>query len=109
MRGPGASRCSTRRSVAGRWMGSRREHARPPGPCSAARLATRAPVSCAPVNPNQTFVLIHGAWHGAWCWHKLTPLLEGSGARVIAPDLGALGSFEECAQLISEILEREPG
>ena len=39
----------------------------------------------------KTFILIHGAWHGAWCWHKLIPLLEASGARVIAPDLPSMG------------------
>lgn len=32
-------------------------------------------------------LLIHGGWHGAWCWHKLIPLLEDSGHTVIAPDL----------------------
>lgn len=21
------------------------------------------------------FVLVHGAWHGPWCWNKLTPVL----------------------------------
>ena len=39
-----------------------------------------------------TFLLVHGAWHGAWCWHKLTPLLEAAGARVLAPDLPSMGS-----------------
>ena len=39
-----------------------------------------------------TFVLIHGAWHGAWCWHKVKPLLEAGGARVIAPDLPSMGA-----------------
>jgi pimeloyl-ACP methyl ester carboxylesterase len=34
--------------------------------------------------------LIAGAWHGAWCWHRLTPLLERHGARVIAPDLPSM-------------------
>lgn len=38
-----------------------------------------------------TLVLIHGAWHGAWCWHKLTPLLEAGGATVLAPDLPSMG------------------
>jgi len=38
-----------------------------------------------------TFVLIHGAWHGAWCWYKVIPRLEGAGHRVIAPDLASLG------------------
>ena len=39
-----------------------------------------------------TFVLIHGSWHGAWCWYKVIPLLEQAGHRVIAPDLPSLGS-----------------
>jgi pimeloyl-ACP methyl ester carboxylesterase len=38
-----------------------------------------------------TFVLIHGAWHGAWCWHKVTPLLQSRGHTVHTPDLPALG------------------
>jgi pimeloyl-ACP methyl ester carboxylesterase len=38
-----------------------------------------------------TYVLIHGAWHGAWCWHKVVPLLEAKGHKVITPDLPALG------------------
>ena len=38
-----------------------------------------------------TFLLIHGAWHGAWCWHKLVPRLEKFGHTVIAPDLPSLG------------------
>ena len=29
------------------------------------------------------FVLVHGAYHGAWCWERLTPLLEAAGHRVI--------------------------
>jgi pimeloyl-ACP methyl ester carboxylesterase len=32
-------------------------------------------------------VLIHGAFHGAWCWESLTPVLEGLGHSVVAPDL----------------------
>ncbi len=34
-----------------------------------------------------TFVLIHGAWHGGWCWWKVEPLLRQSGSRVYAPSL----------------------
>jgi pimeloyl-ACP methyl ester carboxylesterase len=39
----------------------------------------------------RTFVLIHGGWHGAWCWHRLTPLLQAAGHRVVAPDLPSMG------------------
>lgn len=34
-----------------------------------------------------TFALVHGAWHGAWCWEKVTPLLQLAGHDVVAPDL----------------------
>lgn len=34
-----------------------------------------------------TFVLVHGAWHGAWCWERLIPELEALGHRAIAMDL----------------------
>lgn len=38
-----------------------------------------------------TFVLIHGAWHGAWCWRSLIPELEALGHQAVAPDLPGLG------------------
>jgi pimeloyl-ACP methyl ester carboxylesterase len=38
-----------------------------------------------------TFVLVHGAWHGGWCWKKLTPLLRATGHEVFAPTLTGLG------------------
>jgi pimeloyl-ACP methyl ester carboxylesterase len=34
-----------------------------------------------------TYVLIHGAWHGGWCWQRVTAELERSGHRVLAPTL----------------------
>ncbi|HEY4606616.1 MAG TPA: alpha/beta fold hydrolase [Acidimicrobiia bacterium] len=33
------------------------------------------------------FVLVHGAYHGAWCWERLIPELEAKGHRVTAVDL----------------------
>ena len=39
-----------------------------------------------------TFVLIHGAWHGGWCWERVAPLLVAKGHRVIAPDLPGMGA-----------------
>src|SRR6185503_18313002 len=38
-----------------------------------------------------TFVLVHGAWHGGWCWRKLTPLLRAAGHTVFTPTLTGLG------------------
>jgi pimeloyl-ACP methyl ester carboxylesterase len=34
-----------------------------------------------------TFALVHGGYHGAWCWEQLTPLLEAAGHDVVAMDL----------------------
>jgi pimeloyl-ACP methyl ester carboxylesterase len=38
-----------------------------------------------------TFVLVHGAWHGAWCWRRVTRLLGRDGHEVFAPTLTGLG------------------
>ncbi len=38
-----------------------------------------------------TVVLIHGAWHGAWCWDRVAPLLEQSGHEVVRFDLPGHG------------------
>jgi pimeloyl-ACP methyl ester carboxylesterase len=42
--------------------------------------------------PRRTFLLVAGAWHGAWCWSRLTPLLEAAGHRVLAPELSGTGA-----------------
>jgi pimeloyl-ACP methyl ester carboxylesterase len=39
-----------------------------------------------------TFVLIHGAWHGGWCWERIAPLLVWEDHRVLAPDLPGMGT-----------------
>jgi len=39
----------------------------------------------------ETFVLVHGAYHGAWCWYKLSPELESRGHEVVTFDLPAHG------------------
>jgi pimeloyl-ACP methyl ester carboxylesterase len=38
-----------------------------------------------------TYVLVHGAWHGGWCWKKVTPLLRAAGHEVFTPTLTGLG------------------
>ena len=37
------------------------------------------------------FILIHGAWHGGWCWERVVPLLRAAGHSVLAPDLPGMG------------------
>ena len=37
-----------------------------------------------------TFVLVHGAWHGAWCWRRVARLLRRAGHEVFAPTLTGL-------------------
>jgi pimeloyl-ACP methyl ester carboxylesterase len=37
-----------------------------------------------------TFVLVHGAWHGAWCWRRVAKLLIARGHDVFAPTLTGL-------------------
>ena len=38
----------------------------------------------------KTFVLIHGAWHGGWCWRRVADLLEAKGHKIYAPSLTGL-------------------
>lgn len=38
------------------------------------------------------FILVHGAWHGGWCWEEVAPLLTGLGHHVRAPDLPGMGA-----------------
>ena len=33
----------------------------------------------------KTFVLVHGSWHGGWCWRRVSDRLEKLGHKVFAP------------------------
>jgi pimeloyl-ACP methyl ester carboxylesterase len=37
------------------------------------------------------FVLVHGAWHGGWCWERVARVLAAAGHAVHAPTLTGLG------------------
>ena len=37
------------------------------------------------------FVLVHGAWHGAWCWARVLPLLRQAGHDAHAITLSGVG------------------
>jgi pimeloyl-ACP methyl ester carboxylesterase len=45
-----------------------------------------------------TFVLVHPAWHGAWYWKKVTPLLRAKGCEVSTPTLTGLGELAHLAR-----------
>ncbi len=38
-----------------------------------------------------TYLLVHGGWHGAWCWKKVIPLFQDAGQRLYTPTLTGLG------------------
>jgi pimeloyl-ACP methyl ester carboxylesterase len=59
-----------------------------------------------------TVVLVHGAWHGAWCWSKVVPLLEAEGIPVVAVDLpghgdraGPPGDLYDAAAHVRDVLD----
>lgn len=65
------------------------------------------------------YILVHGAWHGGWCWRHVLPHLETQGHRVQTPDLPGHGddpapvgdqSLYRYAQRIQEVVwaAREP-
>ena len=39
----------------------------------------------------RTFVLVHGTWHGGWCWRRVADALESKGHKVYAPSLTGVG------------------
>jgi pimeloyl-ACP methyl ester carboxylesterase len=39
----------------------------------------------------RTFVLVHGAWHGGWCWRRVADRLHSGGHAVFTPTLTGLG------------------
>lgn len=48
-----------------------------------------------------TFVLVHGAWQGAWCWDHAVPLLTSAGHDVVAPTL--TGSGDRADELTPDV------
>jgi pimeloyl-ACP methyl ester carboxylesterase len=64
-----------------------------------------------------TYVLVHGAWHGGWCWHRVVAHLERDSHRAIAPDLKSLGrdrtppgriTLADWTEQIAAIAQSEP-
>jgi pimeloyl-ACP methyl ester carboxylesterase len=69
------------------------------GPTRRAVLGTTAVVAAAGLGEltaqaqplSRTFVLVHGAWHGGWCWRRVADMLTVRGRKVFAPTMTGLG------------------
>jgi pimeloyl-ACP methyl ester carboxylesterase len=54
------------------------------------------------------FALVHGAWHGGWCFERLIPELEARGHRALAMDLpcdAPEATFSDYADVVVRALE----
>jgi alpha-beta hydrolase superfamily lysophospholipase len=52
-----------------------------------------------------TFALVHGAWHGAWCWDRLASELAAAGSGVVAVDLPCEDVSAGCREYAKIVLE----
>lgn len=41
------------------------------------------------------FILVHGAWHGGWCWNGVAQELEKAGHKVVAPTMPGHGPNDD--------------
>ena len=64
---------------------------------------------------NRPIVLVHGAWHGSWCWDRVTPYLDAADIEWVAPDLpsvtDAVGGANQSDDnaIVREALDGLPG
>lgn len=56
-----------------------------------------------------TFVLVHGAWHGGWCWERLIPELERHGHDAVAIDLPCDDPDAGCAAYAEAVVAQTRG
>jgi pimeloyl-ACP methyl ester carboxylesterase len=55
-----------------------------------------------------TFALVHGGYHGAWCWEHLTPVLERAGHDVVTMELpleDSAATFDTYADVVCAALD----
>jgi pimeloyl-ACP methyl ester carboxylesterase len=54
-------------------------------------MATTSATDAQTQGSAKTFVLVHGAWHGGWCWRRVSDLLEKGGHKVFTPTMTGVG------------------
>src|SRR5207302_1944698 len=61
----------------------------------------------------RSVVLVHGAWHGSWCWGRVMPLLRDAGVDTTAVDLPSrsdpLGDLHGDAAHVRSVLDASAG
>ena len=50
-----------------------------------------------------SIVLVHGAWHGAWCWRRVLPVLRAAGATAHAVTLTGVGDRSHLLTAVSGV------
>src|SRR5438067_2567448 len=70
---------------------TRREVVARTGAAGVAALGSAPAPALAQTDARKTFVLVHGAWHGGWCWRRVADLLERQGHKAFTPTLTGVG------------------
>lgn len=60
------------------------------GAVAAGTMAAAGVMPATAQGGQKTFVLVHGAWHGGWCWRRVSDLLEKKGHKVFTPTMTGL-------------------
>ena len=64
-----------------------------------------------------TFILVHGSFHGGWCWERIANRLTEAGHKVFAPDLPGMGAerapvrdvtLASTGGFIAQLAQRQP-
>ena len=56
----------------------------------------------------RTIVLVHGAWHGPWCWSPVLARLDEQGIPAVAVELGLMDVHEDAA-IVTRALDEVGG
>jgi pimeloyl-ACP methyl ester carboxylesterase len=69
------------------------------GAVAAALSSSQTAVAQAGGESKAPIVLVHGAWHGGWCWKRVAPKLRAAGHDVFTPTLTGVGERVHLAGL----------